>query len=172
MDFQQLDAYWRATNYLTVGQIYLQANPLLREPLRPAHIKPRLLGHWGTSPGLSFIYVHLNRLIVDSDASVIYAFHGYQRAIHELVHGRPDPERFHVRGFKEEGTTTPFDMTVRNGISRYYLCIEALRRAPRMADRAAPLIEACASMLARQDTYIREHLEDMPEVRDWTWTEA
>ena len=58
-----LDAWWRAANYLTVGQIYLQANPLLREPLRPEHIKPRLLGHWGTSPGLSFLYAHLNRLI-------------------------------------------------------------------------------------------------------------
>ncbi len=107
------------------------------------------------------------------NTDVVFAFHGYQRAIHELVHGRPDPERFHVRGFREEGTTTtPFDMTVRNGISRYHLCIEALQRAPRMADRAAPLIEACAAMLARHDTYIREHLEDMPEVRDWTWTEA
>src|SRR2546425_6296436 len=69
---QRLDAYWRAANYLTVGQIYLQDNPLLREPLRPEHIKPRLLGHWGTSPGLSFIYAHLNRLIVESDADVIY----------------------------------------------------------------------------------------------------
>ena len=58
-----IDAYWRAANYLTVGQIYLQANPLLREPLAAAHIKPRLLGHWGTSPGLSLIYAHLNRLI-------------------------------------------------------------------------------------------------------------
>jgi len=52
--------YWNAANYLTVGQIYLRSNPLLKEPLRPEHIKPRLLGHWGTSPGLSFIYVHLN----------------------------------------------------------------------------------------------------------------
>ena len=68
----QLDRYWRAANYLTIGQIYLQENPLLREPLRPEHIKPRLLGHWGTSPGLSFIYVHLNRLIQDTDANVIY----------------------------------------------------------------------------------------------------
>ncbi|MBI4898916.1 MAG: phosphoketolase family protein, partial [Actinobacteria bacterium] len=58
-----LDAWWRANNYLTVGQIYLMANPLLREPLRPEHIKPRLLGHWGTSPGLSFIYTHVSRLI-------------------------------------------------------------------------------------------------------------
>ncbi len=55
---KQLDRYWRAANYLTIGQIYLQDNPLLREPLRAEHIKPRLLGHWGTSPGLSFIYAH------------------------------------------------------------------------------------------------------------------
>src|SRR5579884_443411 len=64
--------YWQAANYLTIGQIYLQENPLLREPLRSEHIKPRLLGHWGTSPGLSFIYVHLNRLIREQDANVIY----------------------------------------------------------------------------------------------------
>src|SRR2546421_9378766 len=64
--------YWNAANYLTVGQIYLQDNPLLREPLKPEHVKARLLGHWGTSPGLSFIYVHLNRLIQDMDANVIY----------------------------------------------------------------------------------------------------
>src|SRR5947208_10546001 len=69
---QGLDAYWRAANYLTVGQIYLQDNPLLREPLRPEHIKPRLLGHWGTSPGLSFIYAHLNRLVKETDTSAIY----------------------------------------------------------------------------------------------------
>jgi xylulose-5-phosphate/fructose-6-phosphate phosphoketolase len=63
----RIDAYWRAANYLSVGQIYLLDNPLLREPLRPAHIKPRLLGHWGTSPGLNFIYVHLNRVIRNHD---------------------------------------------------------------------------------------------------------
>src|SRR5204862_4663671 len=67
-----MDTYWNAANYLTIGQIYLQENPLLREPLRPDHIKPRLLGHWGTSPGLSFIYVHLNRLIQDHDVDMIY----------------------------------------------------------------------------------------------------
>ncbi len=64
--------YWNAANYLTIGQIYLQDNPLLKEPLRPEHIKPRLLGHWGTSPGLSFIYIHLNRLIQDNDVNMIY----------------------------------------------------------------------------------------------------
>src|SRR5438067_2922062 len=67
-----LHQYWNAANYLTIGQIYLQNNPLLKEPLRPEHIKPRLLGHWGTSPGLSFIYVHLNRLIQDEDVNMIY----------------------------------------------------------------------------------------------------
>ena len=67
-----LDRYWRAANYLSVGQIYLMDNPLLREPLRPAHIKPRLLGHWGTTPGLNFIYAHLNRAICVLDLDVIY----------------------------------------------------------------------------------------------------
>lgn len=67
-----IDRYWRATNYLSVGQIYLMDNPLLREPLKPEHIKPRLLGHWGTTPGLNFIYVHLNRMIKQRDANVIY----------------------------------------------------------------------------------------------------
>ncbi len=62
-DVQTLDAYWRAANYLSAGQIYLMANPLLAEPLRPEHIKPRLLGHWGTSPGLNFIWAHLSRAI-------------------------------------------------------------------------------------------------------------
>ena len=67
-----IDAYWRAANYLSVGQIYLYDNPLLRKPLTRAHIKPRLLGHWGTTPGLNFIYVHLNRVIKEHDVSVIY----------------------------------------------------------------------------------------------------
>ncbi|MGA8689049.1 MAG: phosphoketolase family protein, partial [Methyloceanibacter sp.] len=71
-ELRRMDAYWRAANYLSVGQIYLYDNPLLREPLRPAHIKPRLLGHWGTSPGLNFIYVHLNRVIRNHDLNMIF----------------------------------------------------------------------------------------------------
>src|SRR6201987_3704126 len=69
---RKMDAYWRASNYLSVGQIYLLANPLLRKPLKREHIKPRLLGHWGTTPGLNFIYVHLNRLIKKYDLNMIY----------------------------------------------------------------------------------------------------
>jgi xylulose-5-phosphate/fructose-6-phosphate phosphoketolase len=104
---------------------------------------------------------------------VVFAFHGYQRAIHAIVHGRPAAERFHVRGFNEEGTTTtPFDMVVRNGMSRYHLCLEALRRVPRMAGRAPALVATYTEMLARHEPYIREHLEDMPEVRDWVWSET
>lgn len=69
---QKMNAYWRAANYLSVGQIYLLANPLLREPLKIEHVKPRLLGHWGTTPGLNFIYVHLNRIIKQYDLNMIY----------------------------------------------------------------------------------------------------
>ncbi|GAA3820476.1 phosphoketolase family protein [Sphaerisporangium flaviroseum] len=69
---ESVDAYWRAANYLSVGQIYLMGNPLLTEPLRPEHIKPRLLGHWGTTPGLNFCFAHLNRVIRERDQEMIY----------------------------------------------------------------------------------------------------
>ncbi len=68
----QIDAWWRAANYLSVGQIYLLDNPLLHEPLRPEHVKPRLLGHWGTTPGLNFVYAHMNRAITDRSLNAIY----------------------------------------------------------------------------------------------------
>jgi len=71
-ELSRIDAYWRACKYLALGMIYLQANPLLREPLRPEHIKSRLLGHWGSSPGLAFIYTHLSRLIKRDDLEMIF----------------------------------------------------------------------------------------------------
>jgi xylulose-5-phosphate/fructose-6-phosphate phosphoketolase len=71
-ELRLMDAYWRAANYLSVGQIYLLDNPLLREPLRPEHVKPRLLGHWGTTPGLNFLYAHFNRVIKARDLDAIY----------------------------------------------------------------------------------------------------
>ena len=71
-ELRQIEIYWRACNYLSLGMIYLRENPLLVEPLRPEHIKNRLLGHWGSSPGLSFIYVHLNRLIKKYDLDMIF----------------------------------------------------------------------------------------------------
>src|SRR5437016_8104662 len=69
---EKMNAYWRAANYLSVGQIYLYDNPLLRAPLKLEHVKPRLLGHWGTTPGLNFIYAHLNRIIKQYDLDMIY----------------------------------------------------------------------------------------------------
>ena len=108
-----------------------------------------------------------------TERPVVFAFHGYQRAIHELVHGRPAPERFHVRGFREEGTTTtPFDMVVLNGMSRYDLVKEALRRLPQSSEREQALAAHCDAMLARHLEYVRANLEDMPEVRDWAWGAA
>ncbi|MGH4023692.1 MAG: phosphoketolase family protein, partial [Pseudonocardiaceae bacterium] len=71
-ELDRIHAWWRAANYLSVGQIYLMDNPLLREPLRPEHVKPRLLGHWGTTPGLNFIYAHLNRVIMERELTMMY----------------------------------------------------------------------------------------------------
>ncbi len=106
------------------------------------------------------------------DKPVVFAFHGYPRAVHELVHGRPNAPRFHVRGFNEEGTTTtPFDMVVLNGMSRYHLCIEAMRRATRVRELTPPLIAECNDLLNKHKAYIQAKLEDMPEVRDWVWTD-
>ncbi|HKQ67647.1 MAG TPA: phosphoketolase family protein [Methylomirabilota bacterium] len=122
--------------------------------------------------------VHPHGMDVDSfeqtftrEAHVVFAFHGYQRAIHQIIHGRPNTERFHVRGFNEEGTTTtPFDMVVLNGMSRYHLCMEALRRAGARLPQTRGLIDECQKELERHHVYVRTHLEDMPEVREWTWT--
>ncbi len=101
---------------------------------------------------------------------VVFAYHGYAGAAHQLLHGRPNTQRFHVRGYREEGTTTtPFDMVVLNQTSRYHLVIEALRRAPRPALGVEALIAKCNEMLATHSAYIREHFEDLPEIRDWQW---
>jgi xylulose-5-phosphate/fructose-6-phosphate phosphoketolase len=102
---------------------------------------------------------------------VCFSFHGYASAIHLLLHARPDPTRFHVRGYKEEGTTTtPFDMVVLNQTSRYDICMDAIRRSRRPLPDARELTDSCLAMLARHRAYVDEHLEDMPEIRDWKWT--
>jgi len=103
-----------------------------------------------------------------ADKPVIFAFHGYQRAVHEIVHGRPNTERFHVRGFNEQGTTTtPFDMVVLNNMSRYHLCIEAIKRATRPG-MPIPLAEL-HSLINKAVDYSRQYLEDVPEIANWTW---
>ncbi|MDQ6928705.1 MAG: phosphoketolase, partial [Actinomycetota bacterium] len=112
------------------------------------------------------------RQLFTDDVHVVFAFHGYARALHQLLHGRPDPARFHVRGFNEQGTTTtPFDMVVLNGMSRYDIALDAVHRAGSSPAGTTELVDHCRTMLARHHTYVREHFEDMPEVRDWTWSE-
>ena len=104
------------------------------------------------------------------DVDVCFSFHGYAGAIHQLIHARPDPARFHVRGYKEEGTTTtPFDMVVLNETSRFDIAIDAIRRARRPLADAAELTARCRQALAEHRAYVATHFEDLPEIRDWTW---
>jgi xylulose-5-phosphate/fructose-6-phosphate phosphoketolase len=108
--------------------------------------------------------------IFTRDCDVIFAFHGYHNVVHALLHGRPDAQRFHVRGYREEGTTTtPFDMVVLNGMSRFHLAAEALRRTRHPPANAGALIDECEERLRKHHAYVREHLEDMPEIRNWVW---
>jgi xylulose-5-phosphate/fructose-6-phosphate phosphoketolase len=110
----------------------------------------------------------LFRELFTDATDVVFAFHGFPGAVHQLVHGRPDADRFHVRGFIEEGTTTtPFDMMVRNRASRYDLVVDAINNSRRLPRGASDLKAWCQAQLARHSAYVVEHLEDMPEVRDW-----
>jgi xylulose-5-phosphate/fructose-6-phosphate phosphoketolase len=107
-----------------------------------------------------------------ADKPIVFAFHGYQRAIHEIVHGQPDVDRIHVRGFNEQGTTTtPFQMTIMNSMSRFHLAAEAIRRVPRLGDRAPELIAQCEARINEATAYAYEHLEDQPEITNWVWSE-
>ncbi len=108
-----------------------------------------------------------------SQVDVVFAFHGYPGAVHQLLHGREKAHRFHVRGYREEGTTTtPFDMVVLNEISRFHLAIEALKRSRKPIARRDALMAECTNALERHRAYIAEHMQDMPEVRDFVWPDA
>jgi xylulose-5-phosphate/fructose-6-phosphate phosphoketolase len=105
-----------------------------------------------------------------ADLPVIFAFHGYPGTVHQVLHGRPNPARFHARGFQEEGTTTtPFDMVVLNKTSRFHLIIEALRRLAHPPADTNLILDECHALLEQHHSYVREHFEDMPEVRDFRW---
>ena len=107
-----------------------------------------------------------------AEAPVVFAFHGYQRALHAIVHGRTHAERFHVRGFNEQGTTTtPFDMVVLNQISRYHLAMMAVRQVRRLHERAPSLVEQCQSAIDAAVEYGRTHFEDPPDIQNWVWTD-
>jgi xylulose-5-phosphate/fructose-6-phosphate phosphoketolase len=99
---------------------------------------------------------------------VVFAFHGFPGAVHQLVHGRPGAGRFHVRGFIEQGTTTtPFDMTVLNQVSRFHLVMDALNNSRNTPRGAQQLHDWCLAKLAEHHDYIREHMEDLPEISGW-----
>jgi xylulose-5-phosphate/fructose-6-phosphate phosphoketolase len=106
-----------------------------------------------------------------TDAPVMFAFHNNRWLIHSMVHGRSNESRFHVRGYMDRGTTTtPFDMVVLNEMSRYHLAIDALAHIPRLRSEASAAIAYFNGKLYEHHGYIREHLEDMPEIRNWHWT--
>jgi xylulose-5-phosphate/fructose-6-phosphate phosphoketolase len=105
------------------------------------------------------------------DVPVIFAFHNNRWLIHTMVHARSNESRFHVRGYMDRGTTTtPFDMVVLNEMSRFHLAIEALKHVPRLRSPASAAIDLFNRKLYEHHDYIREHLEDMPEIRNWSWT--
>jgi xylulose-5-phosphate/fructose-6-phosphate phosphoketolase len=106
-----------------------------------------------------------------TDAPVIFAFHNNRWLIHTMVHGRSNESRFHVRGYMDQGTTTtPFDMVVLNQMSRFHLAIDALKNVPRLRSVASDVIDRFNRKLYEHHDYIRQHLEDMPEIRNWHWT--
>jgi xylulose-5-phosphate/fructose-6-phosphate phosphoketolase len=110
-------------------------------------------------------HTHLTR-----DRPVVFAYHGYPYLIHRLTYKRANHAGMHVRGFDEEGTTTtPFDMAVLNKLDRFHLAIEAIERVPGLAAKAAHAKQQFRDALLAHSAYVREHGEDMPEIRDWVW---
>jgi xylulose-5-phosphate/fructose-6-phosphate phosphoketolase len=104
------------------------------------------------------------------DKPVIFAYHGYPWLIHRLTYRRTNHDQMHVRGYKEEGTTTtPFDMAVRNDLDRFHLVADVVDRVPGLGYRAAHLRQLMRDKRIEHRRYIREHGEDMPEIRDWRW---
>lgn len=110
-------------------------------------------------------------MLFTTDKPVIFAYHGYPSLIHKLTYNRHNHDNFHVHGFKEEGaTTTPFDMAVLNGLDRYSLALDAIRRSKRFAKKADAATERYWTTMERHKLYVCEHGEDMPEIREWHWT--
>jgi xylulose-5-phosphate/fructose-6-phosphate phosphoketolase len=104
------------------------------------------------------------------DKPIIFAFHGYPTLIHRLTYRRTNHSKLHVRGYKEEGTTTtPFDMTVLNDMDRFHLVIDVAERTPELADRAPHLRREMEKKRIEHHDYIRTYGDDLPEIRDWTW---
>ena len=151
-ELRKTEAYWRACNYLSLGMIYLLDNPLLQEPLRPEHIKNRLLGHWGSSPGLSFIYVHLNRLIKKYDLDMIFLAgpgHGAPGVLGpgisggHLLRGLSGQERGRRKGCASSSSSFPFPAAS---------AATARRRRRARFTKAASWVMCCRMPAARRST--------------------
>lgn len=109
-------------------------------------------------------------MVFTTDKPIIFAFHGYPWLIHRLTYRQTNHPNLHVRGYKEEGTTTtPFDMAVRNDLDRFHLVKDAVARVPRLAPRATDLTELIRDKLIEHNRYVREYGEDMPTIRNWQW---
>jgi xylulose-5-phosphate/fructose-6-phosphate phosphoketolase len=112
-------------------------------------------------------------MIFTPDRPVIFAYHGYPWLIHRLTYRRSKPSRIHVRGYKEEGTTTtPFDMVMLNDLDRYHLVIDVIDRVPLLGSTCATLRQQMIDKRIAAREYTREHGDDIPEVRDWVWPDA
>jgi xylulose-5-phosphate/fructose-6-phosphate phosphoketolase len=108
--------------------------------------------------------------VFTTDKPIVFAYHGYPWLIHRLAYRRTNHPNLHVRGYKEEGTTsTPFDMVVMNDVDRFHLAIDVIDRVPRLKERAVYLKQFFRSKLIDHKQYIQMHGEDMPEIRDWRW---
>jgi len=108
--------------------------------------------------------------IFTKDKPVVFAFHGYPWLIHRLVYRRTNHDNLHVRGYKEEGTTTtPFDMTVLNDLDRFHLAGDVIARVPGLAEVASPVQHLLRNRLIEHKLYVTRYGDDMPEIRDWTW---
>ena len=159
-EIRRLNTYWRAANYISVGQIYLMDNPLLREPLRPEHIKPH--PHGISAADFDGLFTR--------DRPVVFAYHGYPYLIHRLTYKRWNHDNIHVCGFIEEGTTTtPFDMAVLNRLDRFHLAMDVIERVPGLDSRAAHAKQHFRDKLIEHRHYVDERGEDMPEIQDWSW---
>jgi xylulose-5-phosphate/fructose-6-phosphate phosphoketolase len=110
-------------------------------------------------------------VVFTTDKPIVFAYHGYPWLIHRLAYRRTNSRNLHVRGYKEEGTTTtPFDMVVRNDLDRFHLVQDVIDRVPGLGTRYAFLRQLMAEKLVEHRQYICTHGDDMPEIRDWTWT--
>jgi xylulose-5-phosphate/fructose-6-phosphate phosphoketolase len=111
--------------------------------------------------------------VFTTDRPIVLAYHGYPRLIHELTYRRTNHRNLHVRGYKEEGTTTtPFDMVMLNDLDRYHLVMDVIDRVPTLGASAADVREAMVAKRAEARAYTRERGDDLPDVRNWTWTSA